>query len=45
MPSQRTGSEQEEETLANSNLKKILQHDKKVVFVDTNNQRREDKHL
>jgi GTPase SAR1 family protein len=29
----------------NSNLKKILQHDKKVVFVDTNNQRREDKHF
>jgi superfamily I DNA and/or RNA helicase len=45
MPSQRTGSEQEEETLANSNLKKILQHDKKVVFVDTSNQGREDKHF
>ena len=45
MPSQRTGSEQEEETLANSNLKKILQHDKKVVFVDTNDERREDKHF
>jgi AAA domain len=29
----------------NNNLKKILQHDKKVVFVDTNNQRREDKHF
>ena len=29
----------------NSNLKKILQHDKKVVFVDTNKQRREDKHF
>jgi ATP-dependent RNA/DNA helicase IGHMBP2 len=28
----------------NLNLKKILQHDKKVVFVDTNNERREDKH-
>src|SRR5207248_6695476 len=29
----------------NLNLKKILQHDKKVVFVDTNNERREDKHF
>jgi superfamily I DNA and/or RNA helicase len=29
----------------NLNLKKILQHDKKVVFVDTNNARREDKHF
>jgi hypothetical protein len=29
----------------NNNLKKVLQHDKKVVFVDTNNQRREDKHF
>ena len=29
----------------NNNLKKILQHDKKIVFVDTNNQRREDKHF
>ena len=28
-----------------TNLKKILQHDKKVVVVDTNNQRREDKHF
>jgi ATP-dependent RNA/DNA helicase IGHMBP2 len=29
----------------NLNLKKILQHDKKVVFIDTSNQRREDKHF
>ena len=26
-------------------ISKILQHDKKVVFVDTNNERREDKHF
>jgi AAA domain len=29
----------------NNNLRKILQHDKKIVFVDTNNERREDKHF
>jgi ATP-dependent RNA/DNA helicase IGHMBP2 len=29
----------------NNNLQKILQHDKKVVFVDTNKERREDKHF
>ena len=27
------------------NLRKILQHDKKIVFVDTNDERREDKHF
>ena len=29
----------------NDNLRKILQHDKKIVFVDTNDDRREDKHF
>jgi AAA domain len=29
----------------NDNLRKILQHDKKIVFVDTNDERREDKHF
>ena len=29
----------------NNNLRKILQHDKKIVFVDTNDERREDKHF
>jgi len=29
----------------NLNLRKILQHDKRVVFVDTNDERREDKHF
>jgi len=28
-----------------NNLRKILQHDKKIVFVDTNNERREEKHF
>ena len=29
----------------NSNLRKILLHDKKIVFVDTNDERREDRHF
>jgi len=29
----------------NNNLRKILQHDKKIVFVDTNDERREEKHF
>jgi len=29
----------------NSNLRNILQHDKKVVFVDTNDERREERHF
>jgi len=29
----------------NDNLRKILQHDRKIVFVDTNDGRREDKHF
>ena len=29
----------------NNNLRKILQHDKKIVFVDTNDERKEDKHF
>lgn len=28
-----------------NNLRKILQHDKKIVFVDTNDERREEKHF
>jgi hypothetical protein len=29
----------------NNNLRKILQHDKKIIFVDTNSSSREDKHF
>jgi superfamily I DNA and/or RNA helicase len=29
----------------NNNLRKILQHDKKIVFVDTNDERREERHF
>jgi hypothetical protein len=29
----------------NNNLRKILQHDKRIVFVDTNDERREEKHF
>jgi len=29
----------------NNNLQKILQHDKKIVFVDTNDERREERHF